>query len=110
MSEMCSVCIVRAQRDDDDFLPCSPACFRASLNAREQYARWDEREKAEIHNYHMPAYAAGFAAGLDAAREAVEAVPHWTDSGIGLPFAVVDEKWIAKDLALAVVDALKDKP
>ena len=31
MSEMCSVCIIRAQRDDDDFLPCSTACFRSAL-------------------------------------------------------------------------------
>jgi hypothetical protein len=33
MIEMCSVCIIRAQRDDDDFLPCSTACFRAALSA-----------------------------------------------------------------------------
>jgi hypothetical protein len=31
MNEMCSVCIIRAQRDDDDFLPCSTECFRAAL-------------------------------------------------------------------------------
>ena len=36
MNEMCSVCIVRAQRDDDEFLPCSPACFRAVFNNLDQ--------------------------------------------------------------------------
>ena len=33
MREMCSVCIIRAQRDDDDFLPCSASCFRAAIAA-----------------------------------------------------------------------------
>ena len=47
MSEMCSVCIVRAQRDDDDFLPCSPACFWAALSACEQRVLDEAREAVE---------------------------------------------------------------
>ena len=49
MSEMCSVCIIRAQRDDDEFLPCSASCFRAAIAK----AREDEGERyygmAKVH-------------------------------------------------------------
>jgi hypothetical protein len=41
MSEMCSVCIIRAQRDDDDFLPCSTECFRAALDEAVYQGWWD---------------------------------------------------------------------
>ena len=55
-------------------------------------------------------YKSGFEGGLDAAREAVEAVHHWTDREIGLSSAdATDEKWIAKDLALNAIDALREK-
>ena len=46
---------------------------------------------------------------LDAALKAVESVSHWTDIDIALalPWSVRGEKWIAKDLALAAIDALR---
>lgn len=56
MNEMCSVCIIRAQRDDDDFLPCSTACFRAAL---EEAGYQGQRNM------------------LDRCREAVEALPEY---------------------------------
>lgn len=46
MSATCSVCIVRVQCDDYDFVPCSPACFRAALSACEQRVRGEERIRA----------------------------------------------------------------
>jgi hypothetical protein len=53
----------------------------------------------------------GHSDGLDAALKAVESVSHWTDSDIALalPWSVRGEKWIAKDLALAAIDALREK-
>lgn len=48
---MCSVCLVREQRDGDEFVPCSPACYLAAQ--RVEFAR-------------------GAAAMKEAAREAVE--------------------------------------
>jgi hypothetical protein len=58
MSEMCSVCIIRAQRDDDDFLPCSASCFRAAIaEAREDEGQRYDR-MAVVH------WDAGHAHGL----------------------------------------------
>lgn len=36
---MCSVCLVREQRDGDEFIPCSPECYQAALRSREAHAR-----------------------------------------------------------------------
>lgn len=68
MSEMCSVCIVRAQRDDDDFLPCSPACFWAALRACEERIKTHEGcADAE----RIEGYSDGYAAALVDAEEAI---------------------------------------
>lgn len=78
MSEMCSVCFVRAQRDDDDFLPCSPRCFQAALRACEARVRegWYETQSATWEQ--------GYAAGVQAAREALVAAGH-------TPWGIYDE-------------------
>lgn len=77
MSALCSVCFVRAQRDDDDFLPCSPRCFQAAL-------------------------AEGYAAGVQAARDAVHRMDWMYDEGCANHVVQVDD-------ALAAIDALREE-
>lgn len=103
MSEMCSVCIVRAQRDDDDFVPCSPACFRAALSACEQRVSSEFLTPMALASTGMsdPRYAKGYADGLDAAREAASALDEGPKNR---PY------WIDREEALIAIDALRQKP
>ena len=108
MSATCSVCIVRVQCDDYDFVPCSPACFRAALSAREQRVREEESRNvigsvslAAIGEANMQQYQLGYSEALDAAREAVEAL----DIGRDVRCSVD-----VKADALAAIDAIREKP
>lgn len=104
MSEMCSVCIVRAQRDDDNFVPCSPACFRAALSACEQRVteRWESLHGwGESYAYKTGSdngFEVGYTAGLDAAEAAVADMVIET---VGNSAATVSQ-------ALATIDALRE--
>ena len=84
----------------DDGQPCMFCALIAKV-------REDERCKAELHNYHMPAWTAGFAKGyadaLDAAETAVA--------------EALKERMLMADCSpntmrapLLAVDALKEKP
>lgn len=88
MSEMCSVCIIRAQRDDDDFLPCSTACFRAAL------AEAGYQGLMEITRIGAKCYDDGQRDMLDRCREAVAAMPEYA----------------MRDTSVSAIDSLKGKP
>ena len=63
--------------------------------------REDERGKAEMHNYHMPAWTSGYAAALDAAEQAVAT---W----ISYTFPANRPGWTGQ--ITAAIRALKEKP
>ena len=70
---MCSVCLVREQRDGDEFVPCSPECYQAALWACEQQviARMgDECTRREQHGFY-DGFGHGAAAMKEAARNVV---------------------------------------
>lgn len=77
-------------------------CICERLRACEQRVRDEERAGAPVAMIELAGYSRGYAAGVQAAREAVAAIPHWDeDSGESL-FRACD-----KDNVLAAIDALR---
>ena len=87
MNEMCSVCIIRAQRDDDDFLPCSASCFRAALAAA------GYQGLMEITRIGAKCYDDGQRDMLNRCLDAIAALPEYK----------------MRDTCVSAIDALKEK-
>ena len=67
--------------------------------------------RSVVEQFAREGFARGWNEALDAAREAVAAVSHWTDSDLNLPLTDgVDEHWVSKARALAAIDALRVQP
>ncbi len=75
-------------------------CICPALRACEKRVRVNERD------WRDQSFGLGYAAGVQAARDAVEALP--TSVTYMGDFAIV--KHVDKEVALAVIDALKEKP
>ena len=67
--------------------------------------REDERCKAELHDYHMPAWTAGFAKGYAAALDAAEAA---VETWISYTFPAHRPGWTGN--ITAAIRSLKEKP
>lgn len=80
---MCSVCLVREQRDGDEFVPCSPECYQAALRACEQQVvsrMGGECTRREQHGFD-DGFGRGAAAMKRAARAAAASMACMTGRG-----------------------------